>query len=86
MLFTLTTSYTNLNATARIIIIFPYQYTPWLSRDNAIFCSTGSQNLYCSVTRSRVLEIKYFKTAIPAGTAAPITVIGVTQVHIFFKY
>ncbi len=84
MLFTLTTTQTNLNATSRVIIVFPLQYTPWLSRDNAVFCFINSQSLECTVTRPRVLEIKYFKTAVAPGTAAAITVIGVTQVCFFF--
>jgi|NOAtaT_5_FD_contig_21_7958204_length_547_multi_3_in_0_out_0_1 hypothetical protein len=71
-----------LNSKSRIIMIFPYYYTPQLSRDGVVRCFMGedtSEEVNCQITKERVLEVRHFKEVVPTATEIILVVSGVTQ-------
>lgn len=81
MIFTLKIGTIEINPKSRIIVMFPYYYTPMLSRDGVVRCFMGDENVNCKITKERVLEVMHFKTIVPTATEMSMRIVGVTQAY-----
>lgn len=77
--FTLRSSVIDLDSMSRIIIFFPYYYTPNISRDGFVNCYQGDLEVSCTITKDRVLEVSNLKMDVLKGDSVVILVTGVIQ-------
>lgn len=80
ILFTLESDLVDLTGSdPRILISFPIRYLPRLNRDEVVSCAVNSEEVSCYLVEDRLLEIRYFSTAIMKTNKFELIVRGVTQ-------